>query len=71
MPSSDSLDYIVTAQYSPTLELWIGHLWDGEHMHVFDPRSTREKALNDARMHKERILHPQEATKVWTRGDGA
>lgn len=67
MPSKNPLDYQATAQYSPTLKLWIGSLWDGEHLHTFEPRRTRDRALQDAWQHRERILNPQEATQLWTR----
>lgn len=54
------------AQWSPTLERWIGWIFDGNYTTTFDPRTTRERALKDAHDHYERIFHEEQAERRWT-----
>jgi hypothetical protein len=58
---------VIGAQYSATLERWIGFLYDGNYTTNFDPRTNRERALQDARDHWKRIFEPEVALKKWVR----
>ena len=55
------------AQYSATLERWIGFLFDGNYTTTFDPRTNRARALQDAHDHFERIFNPERPKRRWTR----
>lgn len=59
---------VAGAQYSPTLDRWIGFLFDGNYTTTFDPRTNRARALRDAQDHKERIFSEERAKVRWKRG---
>jgi hypothetical protein len=56
----------VGANYSNVLGKWVGFIWDGSLMQTFDPRTTRERALQDGRDHMERIFNPEAPLEHWT-----
>ncbi len=58
------LESRVVAQYSPTMDKWIGHFWDGRRLHTFEPRSNRERALQDGRDHYRRIFGKRRSVKT-------
>jgi hypothetical protein len=53
------------AQYSPTMERWVGFLFDGRFTTTLEPRTNRARALKDAHDHYDRIFHPQSAGERW------
>lgn len=55
------------AQFSPTLDRWIGFMFDGNYTTTFDPRTNRARALRDAHDHYDRVFHPEAPTRKWTR----
>jgi len=55
------------AQYSSSLGQWIGFLFDGLNVTVFDPRTTRARALDDAHRHYDRVFHEQQPGRLWVR----
>lgn len=55
------------AQYSPSLEQWIGFLFDGTNLTMFEPRTNRDRALADAHAHYDRIFHEEKPARRWSR----
>lgn len=46
-------------------DVWVGWLHDGRRLQQFAPRSTRDRALQDAAQHRERLMNPEMPDKVW------
>ena len=56
------------AQWSESMGQWLGFLFDGRVVTMFEGRTTRARALEDAHAHYQRIFHEERATKRWSRG---
>jgi hypothetical protein len=53
------------AQWSASLGQWIGFMFDGETTTVFEGRTNRARALQDAHNHYDRVFHPEKAQRQW------
>ena len=53
------------AQYSPSMEKWIGFLFDGLQVILFDARTSRARALQDAHGHYDRVFAPPTPLRQW------
>ncbi len=53
------------AQWSESQGVWLGFLFDGYHVTMFDGRTTRERALKDASDHMGRIFSEELPRRRW------
>lgn len=55
------------AQWSESTGQWLGFLFDGVTVTMFEGRTTRARALEDAHAHYDRVFLEERAMKRWTR----
>lgn len=60
-------DLQVGASLDQRTNMWVGWVNDGRRMMYLPHRGTRERALTDARNHKQRLMHPPVPKRIWTR----